>query len=59
MMNGRYQDVAPCPSPVVLSPSPVVLSGAKDLSSSLRVNSAKDLGPSADGLRVNFAKELL
>jgi hypothetical protein len=36
--------------------SRVVLSGAKDLGSWLGVNSAKDLGPPADGLRVISAK---
>ncbi len=32
-----------CRGIVILSPSLVILSGAKDLGSSLRVNSAKDL----------------
>jgi len=31
------------PSHVILSPSRVILSGAKDLNSTLRVNSVKDL----------------
>jgi len=45
MMVGilNYSCVILNPSPVILSPSLVILSGAKDLASTLRAGSAKDL----------------